>query len=129
MKLNYVKEGAVLTPEQMLMVPPVGVLSVTLLRARGLMAKDDADKTTGVATSDPFAHVRIIDYRDREALDYESKVKPKTLDPEWNEKFYFRLTEKHKDLQARLMSSWTALTEPVLSAPRICRLKCATTTP
>lgn len=90
LKFNYVAKGAILTEEQMMMVPPEGVLAVTVLRARNLQAKDDG------ISSDPFAIARIVDYKDREVLDYETATREKNLNPNWAEKFYFRLKEKHE---------------------------------
>jgi hypothetical protein len=116
LKLNYVAKGAILTEEQMMLVPPegtplfralvrslssstltkmidnfcVGVLSVSVMRARNLQAKDEGE------SSDPFAEVRIVDYKARTVLDYETVTRDKTLNPDWGEKFYFRLVEKHE---------------------------------
>jgi hypothetical protein len=57
-----------------------GVVTITLLEARGLRGVDKS------GTSDPFVRVKV----GREQI-YKTKFIPKTLDPEWNEPFSYRV--------------------------------------
>lgn len=70
----------------------VGMLTVRLIRAKGLKASDSNGK------SDPFCKVSMpkaaifesdAGSEGEERIRYKSKVMPKTLEPEWNETFEF----------------------------------------
>lgn len=55
-----------------------GIVTITLIEARGLRGVDKS------GTSDPYVRVKV----GKEQI-YKTSVIPKTLDPEWNEKFNY----------------------------------------
>lgn len=69
----------------------VGQLRVRLVRAEGLYAADFGGK------SDPFAVIRL-----GQGTKYESKTIPKTLNPEWNEEYFFNITDISDMLYVRI---------------------------
>lgn len=76
-------------------------IELTILRGRGLVAKDRHILTRQRTTSDPFCLVFL-------GLDHklgQSKTCHKTLDPEWNATFHFEVPASKKPLQVPASTS------------------------
>ena len=58
-------------------------LSIAILEARGLVAKDKN------GLSDPFVEIRLSIGGDKEEPKYATRVIEKSLNPVWNERFVF----------------------------------------
>lgn len=83
-----------------------GTLTVSLLRGSGLAAADSNGK------SDPYVKLSLGKSKAK------SKTIPKTLDPEWNERFEFQGTRAHAPLPRRQHYCTTLHAAcPSLSAP------------
>ncbi|GLD58435.1 E3 ubiquitin-protein ligase NEDD4 isoform X2 [Lates japonicus] len=95
------------------------ILKVKVLAGIGLAKKDI------LGASDPYTRLSLYDPINGELTSLQTKTIKKTLDPKWNEEFYFRVNpRKHRLLlevfdENRLvqehLSSQTTVTAPLLS--------------
>ncbi|XP_016402341.1 E3 ubiquitin-protein ligase NEDD4-like [Sinocyclocheilus rhinocerous] len=92
------------------------ILRVKVIGGIGLAKKDI------LGASDPYTRISLYDPVNGEITGLQTKTIKKTLDPKWNEEFFFRVSERGF-MEIMLLSAGWSIFVNLIKAVKKCHLK------